>query len=402
MKIKKISKTSVMSLLMAMIIFALSSQTVMALSTINAIKAKEIRLNTVLENKVAELEENNYDLHPEEGEVNISILSTKKISDMVGNTYTLTECEPTGYMIFHDESGTFVESSIKSISPYIGLDDSLYYFGPGEYYQKVDNELKHTVLDKNISLEYSDELKENSNEINDILLLNKDDNIVNYINGTENEIPLNSNIKYIVSSTKTYKGMTCVKGYKFFTLLQSCGYNNDGTCGYIAAAMLLSYYKRYYGGDIVDSKYLTCKAQNDDFAYSIDNGLHELLVDYGQKLGFGNSTDSGKIKDVINAYLKDQGIKKDYVEGIIPFNNNFTITGSIDNGHPVIWFGNVFNNSYDNQTNINHAIVVYGYSWSGLAPEYIAHFGWNGANEVYFSGILGSLFAFTSNSWDYI
>lgn len=416
MKIKKISKISVMSLLMAMIIFALSSQTVMALSTINAIKAKEIRLNTVMENRIAELEENNYDLHPEEGEVNITILSTKKISDMVGNIYTLTECEPTGYMIFHDESGTFVESSIKSISPYIGLDDSLYYFGPGEYYQKEDNELKHTVLDKSISLEYSDELEENSNELNDILLVNKDNNIVNYINGTEKEISLNSNTKYSVSSTKTYKGMICVKGYKFFTLLSECGINKYGSCGYIAAGMLLSFYKRYYGGDIVDSKYLSGFCTDNDMACRISDSLHQKLLDWGIKLGYVEvtrydngrvkdmkcSSDSGIIKNVINTYLNDRGISKDYVEGIVPLKNNFTITESIDNGHPVIWFGNVFNNSHNDMTFFNHAIVVYGYKWSGLSPEYIAHFGWTGANEVYFSGILGSLFAFTSNSWDYI
>lgn len=402
MKFKEKSMTKIISLLMAIIVLAISSQSVTALSNISSFNKKEIRVSEVMKNKIIELEENNAELHPEEGEVDTTILNTKKISDMDGNIYTLTECEPTGYMIFHDQSGIFVESSLKSISPYIGLEDKLFYLGPGEYYQNDNSKLKHTILDKSISLEYSNELKDISNEFNDILLKNKDYNIVNYINGIKNDIPLNSNNRYRVSSTKTYNGMTCVKGYKFFTLLQSCGYNTDGTCGYIAAAMLLSYYKRYYGSDIVEDKYLSCRAKDNDFAYSISDDLHKSLIKYGKNLGIGNSTDSGKIKKVIDAYLKDRGMKKDYVEGIIPFNNNFTIAGSIDNGHPVIWFGNVFNNSYNNQTNINHAIVVYGYSWSGLSPEYVAHFGWNGANEVYFSGILGSLFAFTSNSWEYI
>ena len=41
-----------------------------------------------------------------------------EIRDFAGNVYTLAECLPTGYMIFHNESGAFVEYSVVAESPY--------------------------------------------------------------------------------------------------------------------------------------------------------------------------------------------------------------------------------------------------------------------------------------------
>lgn len=62
-----------------------------------------------------------------------SINSTKTLYDFAGNTYTLVECAPTGYMIMCDDSATMVEYSGTSPSPYLGLTNNLYYGGPSYF-----------------------------------------------------------------------------------------------------------------------------------------------------------------------------------------------------------------------------------------------------------------------------
>ena len=49
------------------------------------------------------------------GQLQISVI--KKVKDFSGNKYTVIECEPNGYFIYHNESGKFIEYAIDSISP---------------------------------------------------------------------------------------------------------------------------------------------------------------------------------------------------------------------------------------------------------------------------------------------
>ena len=40
------------------------------------------------------------------------------------------------------------------------------------------------------------------------------------------------------------------------------------------------------------------------------------------------------------------------------------------------------------------AVLVYGYYAMSDTTQFVAHFGWPGATKVYFSGVLGSLYAY--------
>jgi len=49
------------------------------------------------------------------------ISAEKQLLDFDGNRYWCVELEPTGYMIFHESSGQFVEWAENSPSPYMGI-----------------------------------------------------------------------------------------------------------------------------------------------------------------------------------------------------------------------------------------------------------------------------------------
>jgi len=192
----------------------------------------------------------------------------------------------------------------------------------------------------------------------------------------------------------TYRNMECVSNYQFFTNLQSCGENVNNTCGYIAAGILLSYWQATRGGNYISSSYLTYTTSNGVRKYSISNSLHTYLVNIGKSLGKGNTTYAKDIYDVVNRYFSlRSGISCTYRWALIPNANNIAIANDIHNNRPVIWFGRVASNSYNDMTNMNHAIIVYGYRFSIFSGySYLAHFGWEGANEVFFNGFLGSTF----------
>lgn len=314
-----------------------------------------------------------------------------------GSEYILAEYKPTGYIIYDSESGTFLESSASAISPYVNISGDKYYGGPNEYYYETkDNDIityTHTI--------YGDIIQENNLEPYveactemDILLSESPNNMVlSYIREGGS---LKSKASVYSSEVN---GMTYVKNYSFFTKLANCGYtsiNGNGICGYIAAGILLTYdaVVNYY--PTVNSLYYSKSSSG---AYSISTSFPELLYDVGVSLGYGTSTTSVAIHYTVEEYLKDKGITASHTSLYTPFATNSNIRGKIDDDRPVIWFGNIASNSHNSMTNIQHAIVVYGYEygfWSGTA--YVAHFGWTGATAISFSGIMGSMYTYSITS----
>lgn len=381
-------------------------------------KEKEERKQIVFAEKIAEMENNHLQLHEEEGELLLNISEIKDVYDFAGNKYTLVELEPEGYILFHDESGVFVEYSSRTVSPYIGIYNELYYAGPKEYYSKDLSssrlssnsvEYKNTIVDRTLS---EDDITNYDYEgicdrMNEVLITGKNENIVNYI---QNDIALQ---KYEVSSlignygfsqdvqeenedpqrTSTYNGLTVVEGYNFFTRLNLCGDNKDGTCGYLAAGMLLAYHTYWNGANYIPSNYLTWLCSNGIYYPILSNELHTDLVNVGEDLGYGYATTSREIRYTVNKYLSDRGESTNWVDEWFPVACNQLIMTAINNEKPVVWFGEVFNNTFNDQTWFQHALVVYGYDFSLLSGFCaIAHFGWTNATEVYFSGVLGSMY----------
>ena len=81
--------------------------------------AQKQRLNMVMQDQV--------DYLSDLADRTLSIKSTKLVQDFSGNQYIVTECSPTGYMIYSIQSGVFVEYAPESQSPYEGYDGEVLY-----------------------------------------------------------------------------------------------------------------------------------------------------------------------------------------------------------------------------------------------------------------------------------
>lgn len=389
------TKKRIISLLMAVIMVLsctlFSSATVFAIEHIGTTELVSIRLSNVLQDQLNEMVSNSNKLRG--SKTALQIAQTSKISDFDGNVYTLVECAPNGYMIYHDDSGVFVEASPVVNSPFYGKSGTYKYVGPNEYYIVDDASVCHNVISgATIDSSALAKLTEKSNLMAQTLIENKNDYILDYINGTS-DVTLAQlyALEDEMAETNSVKvgDWTCVKNYSFFMNLDNCGHISGGKCGYIAAGILLTYDKIYNGKNTVTSG---THYSYSNGKYSIKTALPTALYNKGVSLGYGASTTSVAIHYTVEAWLKDRGITVDHTSLYVPFGNNVTIQNRIKDDRPTIWFGHVSDQTFDDYTG-NHAVVVYGYS-TGLFYSFVAHFGWTGATEVYYTGILGSVYTY--------
>ena len=83
-------------------------------------------------------------------------LTTKILSDLSDNHFELVEVGDTGYMIFDQQSGKYLEEALDSPSPYLGLSENLYYFGPLNYYQLSGDKFVHTVIHNEYDMSFAE------------------------------------------------------------------------------------------------------------------------------------------------------------------------------------------------------------------------------------------------------
>lgn len=356
---------------------------------------KNSRIKTVFNMRIEEIEAQANDLLGLSGEakIDIHIENISPLYDFAGNEYTLIECAPTGYMIYHNKSGNFVESSAVAVSPYNGCIGEKYYGGPNEYYERkqIDgNDIySFTKGDKILSDTEVDRYSYTSDLVCRALTDEKKETVINYI---ENNKPMNT----AIAKSNNYGNFTCVNNYNFFIKLKDCGdttIDGNGICGYIAAGMLLTYEQITNGGGVVPSHYYS---GNTSSGYSISDTFPKKLYDIGKSLGYGTNTTSVAIHYTVEKYLSYREIEANHTSLYVPIGNNAVITSKIKNNRPVIWFGNITSNSFDDRRNLTHAVVIYGYDVKPIGGyNYVAHFGWTGANIVTFNGILGSIYTFS-------
>ena len=169
------TRKRIVSLLMAVVMmlsFSLvSSATVFAAD--NSFTSS--RLAEVLQDQLDEMIDNSNELRGTNRTLQITQIS--KISDFDGNTYTLVECAPNGYMIYHDASGIFVESSPVVNSPFYGESGTYKYVGPNEYYIIGEDSVCRNVL-SGVCVDSATltKLTEKSEIITQTLVENKNDN----------------------------------------------------------------------------------------------------------------------------------------------------------------------------------------------------------------------------------
>lgn len=310
------------------------------------------------------------------GEKNLKINSIKTVCDFAGNIFTVIECEPTGYYIYHNESGIFTEYSTSAQSPYLDLSEDIFYGGPTYYYVKNGENYIHTVLGTNIPVSKTTEMSDVCNKKVEQLLEDNDRLIVNAVNSrsliSKNDQVVQNSVRanevHYVPNDNIIRNMT---GDNVGFYLPNP--DSNGVCGYIAANMLLRYWDAR-GAINLASKYTT--------SYAVKNAvLSKELRRVGGLHNYDDATTAIEISNVINHFAKENDIPAKSGWGI----GNFNIWGEIDKGRPSIVFGDLYNVGF-------HAVLAYGYEKIGLAYNTFANFGWAdaGYEEVVIYGTIGS------------
>lgn len=115
--------------------------------------------------------------------VNLVIYRIVEMNDFAGNVYTLVELYPFGYMIYHNDSGTFVERSATAKSPFLGLYGDLYYGGFTNYFIRNEDENLKCVLSEYVVCAYivADYWHEYSEEMANHFLEFSNWDVINYV-----------------------------------------------------------------------------------------------------------------------------------------------------------------------------------------------------------------------------
>lgn len=321
-----------------------------------------------------------------------TIATIKTLSDFAGNSYTLAECYPTGYMIFNNKSALMMESAENSPSPYWGTANNLYYAGPTHYYVYNEdfNQYTHLISDTVLTAEeISEKATVCSNaqtEMNKIA----DTALKNYI---ENGKISNTSIRPLVNNDYTYVGGH-EDFFKNLTTHELMGYyetsNGDGCCAYVAAGIVLLYYDYFYNDKFIDNEiYLN----NDGSAFVGEDFAKHLYIDIGkEKLNYGNALNATETAKVMQKYLSDErGITMTYWSANMP--SKASIIAKLKLNRPVIYVDRWNKPSSDGTT--DHAIVVYGYDSSN---NMVAHFGWTDYTHVECSSPALALFISSASS----
>lgn len=349
-------------------------------------------LSTEEGNNVADITQHqvihNAKIAAETGESNVST-TVKILSDLNGNQFELIELGEQGYMIFDAESGKYLEEALESPSPYMGLSDNLYYFGPLNYYQLVDGKFIHTVFPDKYEISYDEGLSTQS--AFDTALqrsrLQKDTEMLAMMELNPNSATSRDSIQARISAESAKATNKYIPNYRY---IKSAVYppNENNTCGYTAACLILNYWHNVKG-NVIDSAFLDSKGNL--LAGPDDYTLQDKLLSYGGS----NSSWGLTIRDVLIDYCNDYGVAATSTYYV----TNFDIFAEIGRNRPVIVFGYFPNNPTQvTRGNVFHAVTAYGTSTSGILTKLIVHYGWKGYSHVTLdSGLVGSSTQFVLN-----
>lgn len=327
---------------------------------------------------------------------------SKELLDFSGNAYTLIECEPLGYMIYHNASGQFVEMSASSMSPYSEYDEGLFYGGPTEYYVLRNGVYHHTILDEMYDESSTEAFQESCNMANEAFLSEPATEVLQYIEtGTvaTTDDMLESIVATASEDTPTYiTNAYCISNCETNSEMS---YFSKGACGYIAAAMLLLWFR-----DTIDVNYLD---------YNNSTGYNYITLKNGYPVFHGNpntyydghtfsynlwrwhsefgtsdytngnySSAAGDIAKTLESYVTSKGLDYDYIVDLFPSTSR-VISRLDTKDKPYILFGNL-QPADESRTKCDHGVIAYGH-WNGYI---LCNFGWEGYSCSSVKGTWGS------------
>ena len=352
--------------------------------------------------------------------------------------YIYVEFETGGYVVYAKETMEMMEYSLKGGLPYTSTAKK-YYAGPSNYFHKSSEQFHDILSGQKITIKES-EMKEVAQQVRNVTIDNNvekfDVQSTNNFTGEyesrsqTNTIHTNSmfslSIDYdnLIIASKTTG--TLIPNYKYFikdpTIGSNdetmCGNGNSGTCGAVAAQLLLGYHNYYNDRRIIPDRYLlgyddenecvAVKGKNPNYCTEPMKMTFETLGTRSESVE-GEDNNSFYIQMVtkimspatvgatiiqvengIQQYLNTRLSLGSYsIEsrettlglGLVPIDSSY-IKGEINAGRPVIIAISGILSNDDNQR--GHYVVGYGYqnytqySDGSMYEGYVVHVGYRG------------------------
>lgn len=286
------------------------------------------------------------------------------VKDLDGNIFVIQTGETTGFMVYDPIADAFVEKSSSLESPYI-FDASFdnYYLGPMKYYKRVaDTFYSLGFQDDNLNLLQATEMQEIfRDQLEDFREMTSEENYQAYVTEQRaNGRPVKGKIKI---GNKEY-----IDNYEYIRDTSHPS-NYDGSCGFVAASIVLNYWDKTVHSGTVLSQYLTSKGELNDTGgtYSPSTNLKDKLVQYNNgKTGAA----AVEVSEAMNKYCSDNGIKgsANWYIGKIGLESSLVLE------RPAIVFG--WLSDPRGGWNKAHAVTVYGTENTWWGGYYIANYGW--------------------------
>ncbi len=295
-----------------------------------------------------------------------SSYSKRDLYDLEGNLYWLLEFSNQGYAICHLTANILSEFSLTDPSPYLGY-TNIYYAGPSFYFYKNNNSFINIFSQETISsTESSTRSTSSSGDLT--IVYNSFKNLANS------------------STTRAADTVYLVNDAYYFQKLTNHGTNTLGTCGQLAASILLSYYATYHNvnfvpsGDIVPLSGTTTNFQSWSTMPTLKDDLHQELIQITRDLDLDLATTGTSIKKILSEHYSRHtlgGVKQSVLTS--PFFTDTSMRNILDKNRPLIMFGNL---SLPSGSKGNHAVVCYGYRITSNVTYYRVHMGWYGYTSV--------------------
>ena len=223
---------------------------------------------------------NAYTLNIEEDEQELFIEETIKIFGNVeinsieylynfndSPDYVYVDFEGLGYVIYYRTTLEMMEYSYEFDLDYSNIDSRKYYAGPSNYYGKKDNKFIDVDTGDYLNLSDSDiELYANNlstffsvdadERLNYFLNLNVDIDNSSITTSQNNNAPEFDSNAFITPNAPGAVNTKYINNYDYFLSNPRHGFNEHGTCGSVAAQILLGYNNYYNDRRIIDVEHL--------------------------------------------------------------------------------------------------------------------------------------------------
>ncbi len=269
---------------------------------------------------------------------------------------------------------TFIpfEYASNSVSPYYYAEGNLIYGAPTYYYKQTQTSLTKNTAEKFYLQEIisNEEVILNENTFNNFKAYN-----IQTIKALEDSnITTNENLINPYGQSTPYGGYY-IENYEYVSKIEDFAYNHSGICTYVAAAIILYYTQRQFGGNFINTSFMT----NNGFTVDLVNELLSIA----KSLGVGNATHAVEFKKVMQKYTETR------VPNATHYSMALSTALNIDlcfrDNKPVMLCGN-FQDVSSSSGKVNHTIVAFGRSEtvSGIYKNryYHVNYGWRGYTDV--------------------